>query len=565
MSEQTTPQQIDEHMNSNNTSNLDTKNPALVKIHQVKNLLPEHGFDGLTELLSLLEETQLERVQQNQPDQTASEERALMLDEVLELAEHHLHQTHGNQIIDDLLFGFAEVCTTEYVTEEDLATLSELLHNDCRQQKSIQMDDPGLNQNNKHSNTLNPEKVIQYQDQINQYADLAETKGLSGVLDILLALKEWLEWRHSPETNDAELTNVDRAGLDMFSNAIIDYFTLNNVELAVQQLFNGIGQLSGESIVPAEDIEEFSQVLIDEIHLFSTSSQSNPQPESRNSNPEPDTDTGEVKLTETNENIPEHLKEFVELLRVSANEMANSLGELLQLLNKNTFSQEQQLAVSDRFETELNKFTGVAGIAGFSGLQQSCEHIQENYLALQKEHFNLTEQDRQRWREWNDAVLDYLQSPLDQDRIQQLLIVHCAPGWSSTLDEGKTAELLVNLRGLDSTNDQNEIPQRQVEATDEDVSLSIPDDVFPELLDSLLEELPVLTEEFSQAVQYLSRGGRRDDVATAQRVAHTIKGAGNTVGIKGIANLTHHLEDILTALANADSLPGQVITSTLLR
>jgi chemotaxis protein histidine kinase CheA/ActR/RegA family two-component response regulator len=51
---------------------------------------------------------------------------------------------------------------------------------------------------------------------------------------------------------------------------------------------------------------------------------------------------------------------------------------------------------------------------------------------------------------------------------------------------------------------------------------------------------------------------------TAQRIAHTLKGSANTVGIRGIAELTHHLEDILTACANERRLPATALAQSLI-
>ena len=71
---------------------------------------------------------------------------------------------------------------------------------------------------------------------------------------------------------------------------------------------------------------------------------------------------------------------------------------------------------------------------------------------------------------------------------------------------------------------------------------------------------------FSAAIQRLTSGaGTLADVNVAQRVAHTLKGAANTVGIPGIANLTHHLEDILLALAEHGTLPTQTLNQTLIK
>jgi chemosensory pili system protein ChpA (sensor histidine kinase/response regulator) len=76
--------------------------------------------------------------------------------------------------------------------------------------------------------------------------------------------------------------------------------------------------------------------------------------------------------------------------------------------------------------------------------------------------------------------------------------------------------------------------------------------------------LPGQSEEFSAAIQRLINGGTLEDVNIAKRVAHTLKGAGNTVGVRGIATLTHNLEDILLALTKHNSLPTPTISKTLM-
>ncbi|MCK7582294.1 MAG: chemotaxis protein CheW [Chromatiales bacterium] len=93
----------------------------------------------------------------------------------------------------------------------------------------------------------------------------------------------------------------------------------------------------------------------------------------------------------------------------------------------------------------------------------------------------------------------------------------------------------------------------------------MPEDVNPELLDSLLQELPAQTAELSAAIQRLAGGeGVLRDVDVAQRIAHTVKGAGNTVGVQGIANLTHHMEDILLAFSKHKALPNRPLAEVLL-
>jgi chemotaxis protein histidine kinase CheA len=109
-----------------------------------------------------------------------------------------------------------------------------------------------------------------------------------------------------------------------------------------------------------------------------------------------------------------------------------------------------------------------------------------------------------------------------------------------------------------------EAERRPVVAEADDVSLALPEDINPELLEGLLTELPIQTSAFTEAVQRIASGhGRTSDIEIAKRAAHTLKGAANTVGIRGIANLTHYLEDILIELADRSVLPNLGLSQTL--
>ena len=103
---------------------------------------------------------------------------------------------------------------------------------------------------------------------------------------------------------------------------------------------------------------------------------------------------------------------------------------------------------------------------------------------------------------------------------------------------------------------QEALIDRIKQATASDISLAVPSDIHPELMEGLLQELPIQTSAFAQAIQKIVSGqGSLQDLDIAKRAAHTLKGAANTVGIAGVANLTHHLEDILIALSDAKQLP----------
>ena len=108
-------------------------------------------------------------------------------------------------------------------------------------------------------------------------------------------------------------------------------------------------------------------------------------------------------------------------------------------------------------------------------------------------------------------------------------------------------------------------PTREKQATPQLVSLAIPPDINPELLDGLLSELPVQSADFAAAMQRVASGSASMfDLDVAKRAAHTLKGAANTVGVAGIANLTHHVEDILIALTKHGRMPWRELAETLI-
>lgn len=163
------------------------------------------------------------------------------------------------------------------------------------------------------------------------------------------------------------------------------------------------------------------------------------------------------------------------------------------------------------------------------------------------------------------AVLAYLATPTDASATEGLLDILRGEAWS---DVPPVATDLHRLRSalpmVRITREIDSLPARQVQAYPEDVSLTIPDDINQDLLEGLLQELPLQTADFTAAIQHIATGnGTVADIDVAKRAAHTLKGAANTVGIKGIANLTHHVEDIFVALSKHHVLPGRNMAQML--
>jgi chemosensory pili system protein ChpA (sensor histidine kinase/response regulator) len=92
----------------------------------------------------------------------------------------------------------------------------------------------------------------------------------------------------------------------------------------------------------------------------------------------------------------------------------------------------------------------------------------------------------------------------------------------------------------------DEAAQSDLDASADDVSLQLPDDIDPGLLEVFLQDSPAQLARLASAVQAMIEGrASAADAVEAQRVAHTFKGSGNIIGVRGVGSLAHHIEDVL--------------------
>ncbi len=193
-----------------------------------------------------------------------------------------------------------------------------------------------------------------------------------------------------------------------------------------------------------------------------------------------------------------------------------------------------------------------------------------NYLAILGRRVNsrrdigFSQQQSEVMRLLPGALLAYLHAPDDASTGEGLVDLIRGNLWDQPPTPAHIAALARALPMVELVKDTGPDESRQKEARPEDVVLTVPDDLNQELLDGLLQELPIHTGEFSTAIQRLAKGeGSFTEIDVAKRAAHTLKGAANTVGIKGIANLTHHIEDILVALSKHERLPTPALAEAL--
>ncbi|MEZ5591348.1 MAG: ATP-binding protein [Gammaproteobacteria bacterium] len=259
-------------------------------------------------------------------------------------------------------------------------------------------------------------------------------------------------------------------------------------------------------------------------------------------------------------------EDLLEILRVELAEIAEAGEQSLSVVQNPASNAEQRQQALESYTEELERLSLAADSIGLQGLAQLCAHLHANLDAFTAREQVLSDQESALLRGWQQPVLGYLEAIGTEASSRQLVDFMTQAEWLLPLDQDTANDILESLRHpAPSLEDFGEVEERPREARPEDVSLELPPETNPELLDSLLQELPNQTSEFSAAIQQLYEGtGTQADMEAAQRIAHTLKGAGNTVGVTGIATITHHIEDILIALGKEHSLPTRKLSGVLM-
>jgi len=270
------------------------------------------------------------------------------------------------------------------------------------------------------------------------------------------------------------------------------------------------------------------------------------------------------KTSATNQEISPELQGLLEVFMEELPMVEESLGRVFELTEATDCSPQKLNDTLENYAGHMSRFGDGAGSVGFEGLHAVCMQLAENITLMQRLQLTLDSDKINALQTISTQIHAYLTNPLDEAIWLGLVEALSTDAWPQPLADYEAQALLPLLAPPEISEPLDEAPVRPSEASPEMVSLELPADVNQELLDAMLQELPGQAEEFSQAIQRLTQEGSLDDVNIAQRIAHTLKGAGNTVGIHGLATLTHHLEDILVALAQHELLPTRTLSGSLM-
>jgi chemotaxis protein histidine kinase CheA/ActR/RegA family two-component response regulator len=198
--------------------------------------------------------------------------------------------------------------------------------------------------------------------------------------------------------------------------------------------------------------------------------------------------------------------------------------------------------VAERLRHWINAagYIGLAPLSELVGLAVQSVTRWADQTGLAGAAADAAQRDRVTWLP--GALADFLLS-MAEDRARAVCRGLADPRWPVALADDQIAQAVAAITCW------RLVPSRQVQArdtpiTEDDLSLRVPADADPQVVDNLLRELPGLSGGLADAVQAMAEDPG-PALADAQRAAHTLKGSANTVGIRGIATLAHQLEDLL--------------------
>ena len=255
-----------------------------------------------------------------------------------------------------------------------------------------------------------------------------------------------------------------------------------------------------------------------------------------------------------------------EILAVLADEVAEVAEKLAHALADHAAADkpERTTEALERYREPLQRIMETSELLNLEGLRQLCVQIDANLVALDGRGLDVRRSEL--LAKWPALVIGYLRAPQDGVYSRELADHFCDSDWPVPLRADEAVELARQLSTIADISDvDEERARRPVTAQPEDVTLEFPADVNPALIESFLAEAPLQAGAYTSLVEQVIRGGvGPDSLNEARRLIHSIKGAANTVGIRGVAQLAHHLEDLLEYLAQHSITPQGGVAKLLM-
>jgi chemotaxis protein histidine kinase CheA/ActR/RegA family two-component response regulator len=409
-----------------------------------------------------------------------------------------------------------------------------------------------------------PGQLQQFCNSLEETGDQAMASGYPGLLDLCLIFRDCLSGWKCDITNDD--TVMDLSVLATWPDAVRCYLEQPESEDCKESLIQLVSYPAWGSAISSDDGAMLKGLL--DIHIAAGGNTSSTELDIESfaesaalSGNGVDQSQSDIHI---NEALPAQLRELIGIMVTELLNIRTSILQIQSLLQSGNTDNEKLIHSWNDIPRSLGFYSDAVTSIEFHGLGAIINHVRDNLAVIDASRQDSLLSMSEILLEWIDTVLNYLQNPLDTKNIEALINFVRSDRWNSPLADKQVDTLIPLFRSLQPEATTDKKPERKQTASQEDISLALPEDADQDLIEAMLQELPAQTEQLSSALQRLSSGGTLDDILIAKRIAHTLKGAGNTVGIRGLATLTHNLEDILLALHKQETLPTPRIMQTLM-
>lgn len=254
-----------------------------------------------------------------------------------------------------------------------------------------------------------------------------------------------------------------------------------------------------------------------------------------------------------------------ELIRALQSEVEGITGGLTASFSAMAAGGDDALHARENYESQVERLASTAALLGMQGLEICCAKVREALLVLDLDDSRAVSASREFFDRWPELVITYLAKSDDAGACSALAGHFAAVG---SANDGSAADLALLLSAPpDLTAEIRDAagPARPTVAAEDDVSLTLPPDLDQSMFEGFMQEAPGHAAEFSTLVGRIAAGkGTPEVFKEAKRIAHTFKGSANIVGIKGIARLGHHTEDVLEYLQDHPEALSPALGNTLL-
>lgn len=255
--------------------------------------------------------------------------------------------------------------------------------------------------------------------------------------------------------------------------------------------------------------------------------------------------------------------QLADLIRILRSEAAASRDELLgqaaQLAMLHEDGQAETLeAAAQAYADFCQRAAAASASLGLAGLSTMASTLAEGVVMAAALPLELRAPAGPLLSAWPEFFASYLErwaaGSIDEAAVASLLENVAAAEFVTPLDEPQRAQLREQLCAPPSMQAQQaDMTMPWQPLPDDALELSPESDADPETLDGLLAEGPVLVQRLGEILDQLARGhAAPEQLELAHRNAHTLKGNAAVAGIRGVATLSHALEDVLEVFRSPD-------------